>query len=278
MKILDNLKTGIVKAKTSNYNINLTQLILGVLILAVLGIGAWKLHSNKVDNLEGKLATEIKLKNALIDTISVYQNKRNEWVVEKLTIQESIKNLEKMNGQLSSAQNELIARVKELNKSNTVIAAALIQTQLKVDSLLLANGSVTVDTNKKTIEFTGKYVEGNKKMNYGFTLGKVLPAYMDVKPTLKIDLLEFPNTQTVDFHWKNNKQEGYPIAFSVSNSNDFYKTVNIESYAIKAIDKEVIDPNGWQKIGAFFKKTGNKFVYIGIGVGVGIATYAIFLK
>lgn len=267
------------KLKSFNYNINITQLILGVLILLVLGIGGWKLHNNKVNKVEKELATEIKLRNALVDTVHTFQNKEKEWVTEKLTIQEDIKNLQKMNGQLSADQRELISRVKELNKTNTVIAAALIRTQLRVDSLLLADGNVTVDTNKKTIEFTGKYVNEKKVMNYGFTLGKVLPAYMKEKPTLKIDLLEFPNTQTVDFHWKNDsKKEGYPVAFSVSNTNDFYKTVNIESYAIKAIDKEVIAPNGWQKIGSFFKKTGNKFVYIGIGVGVGIATYAIFLK
>lgn len=267
------------KLKSFNYNINITQLILGVLIVLILGIGGWKLYSNKVHKIENQLAAEIKLKNALLDTVHIFQNKEKEWVSEKLTIQGDIKDLQKMNGQLSADQKELLSRVKELNKTNTVIAAALIRTQLRVDSLLLADGNVTIDTNKKIIEFTGKYVDDKKVMNYGFTLGKVLPAYMTQKPTLKIDLLEFPNTQTVDFHWKNDsKKEGYPIAFSVSNSNDFYKTVNIESYAIKAIDKEVIDPNGWQKIGAFFKKTGNKFVYIGIGVGVGIATYAIFLK
>jgi hypothetical protein len=277
MTTIPEIKTRLNKLKTFNYNINLTQLILGVLILMVILIAGWKFHSNRVDTLKNELATEIKLKNALIDTVHTFQNKEKEWVSEKLSIQESIKNLENMNSKLTSAQNELIARVRELNKTNTVIAAALIRTQLRVDSLLVAGG-VNIDTTKKTIEFIGKYVDGNKKMNYGFTMGKVLPAYMDVKPTLKIDLLEFPNTQTIDFHWKNNKKEGYPVAFSISNSNDFYKTVSIDSYVIPEINKEVIKPNGWQKIGSFFKKTGNKFVYIGIGAGIGIATYLLIAK
>jgi hypothetical protein len=243
----------------------------------ILGIGAWKLHSNKIDKLETKLATEIKLKNALVDTVHTYQNKQKEWVTEKLTIQSTIKNLEKSNTQLTQDQKQLIATVKELNKNNTVIVAALVKMQVKIDSLLL-DGNVTVDTTKKQVSFKDEYVLDKKIMKYDFTIGKVVPATIGVKPTLFITSLEFPNTQTVDFFWKDNKKEGYPVSFSVANSNDFFKTVNIESYAIPEINKEQIKPTGWQKFTGFFKKTGDKLVYIGVGVGIGIATYAVFLK
>jgi len=259
------------------YAISLPAIIITGVIMIVLLLGGWKLYSNKVDKLENKIEAEVKLRNALADTITTYQNKEKEWVSEKLTIQGTLKDLEKTNVKLTQDQKYLIGKVNELNKDNTVIAAALIKMQLRVDSLLLAGG-VTVDTTKKTVGFIGKYANGEKKMNYNFTIGKVLPAYMNEKPTLTINLLEFPNTQTVDFHWKNNKKEGYPVAFSVSNSNDFYKTVSIDSYVIPEINKEVIKPTGWKKIGAFFKKSGDKFLYVGIGAGIGVAGYIILTK
>lgn len=281
MKSINSIKTGVankVKSlKTFNYNINLGQLILGLVVLFILVFGAWKLHSNKVNKLEAKYEAEVKLKNALVDTVHVYQNKQKEWVTEKLTIQSTIKNLEKSNTQLTQDQKQLIATVKELNRNNTVIVAALVKMQVKIDSLLL-DGNVTVDTTKKEISFKDEYVLDKKVMKYDFTIGKVLPATIGVKPTLLITSLEFPNTQKVNFFWKDNKKEGYPVSFSVANSNDFFKTVNIESYAIPELIKDQIKPNGWQKIGSFFTKTGGKLVYIGIGAGIGVGGYILLTK
>ena len=146
-----------------------------------------------------------------------------------------------------------------------------------MDSLLL-KGQVTIDTAHKKITFFDKYVDGKKTMNYNFTVGNVIPSPTNAKPTLLIGLLEFPNSQLVEFHWKNNKKEGYPIAFSVSNSNDFFRTVNVDSYIIPEINKEKIKPTGWQKFGSFFSKTGNRLIFVGIGGVIGVSGYMFLTK
>jgi hypothetical protein len=260
-----------------NVNLNLSTIILIGAITFLLFGGGIKLYQNKVDNLKDKLETEIKLKDALLDSVKHYQNKENEWVSEKLTIQETIKNLEKMNGQLTDSQRELLRRVVEANKKNAIITAALIQSQVVIDSLK-HQGQTTIDTTKKTINFKDNYRVDKKEFSYSFTIGKVLPAYMNEKPTLRIDSLYFPNKQFISFQWKKAKGKNYPISFSISNSNDFFKTVNIDSYAIPALDKDKIDPTGWQKFGNFFKKNGQTLMYIGIGGAVGVGTYIIMTK
>jgi hypothetical protein len=263
----------------ANFNVNLnlsTIILIGVIAFLLFG-GSIKLYQNKVDNLKDKLETEIKLKDALMDSIRYHKNKYNELVAEKLTIQETIKNLEKINGQLTASQKELMRRVIELNDKNAVIAAALVQNQIIIDSLI-HQGQTTIDTTKKTINFNDNYKEGKKEFSYSFTIGKVLPAYMNEKPTLRIDSLYFPNKQFISFQWKKVKGKNYPISFSVSNSNDFFKTVNLDSYAIPALKKDEIDPNKWQKIGNFFRKNGQTLMYIGIGGAVGVGTYIIMTK
>lgn len=262
--------------KKLNININITTLILIAIVLFVLLFGGWKYFNGKINNLNKDLETEVKLKNALIDNVNYYKNKEGEWTAEKLTIQESIKNLEKMNSQLTATQKELLSRVKEINDKNEVIAAALLETQVKIDSLLL-KGKTVVDSVNKTIKFVDNYKQDNYEMNYSFTVKNVIPAFNLIKPTLTIDSLKFPNKQLIDFHWKDNKKEGYPVTFSVSNSNDFFKTVNIESYSIPEISKEALKPNFWQKIDNFLGRTGNNLVYFGVGGAVGAATI-LYLK
>ena len=63
---------------------------------------------------------------------------------------------------------------------------------------------------------------------------------------------------------------GYPVSFSITNSNDFFKTENIESYVIPNITKEHLNPNGWQKVQNFYYKNKNSVIYTTIGVGVGV--------
>jgi len=261
----------------TNITINLTTLIIaGVILLLAIG-GGWKLYSNKVAKLNDKVASEIKLRNALIDTVTYHKNKNKELVAEKLTIQLSLKELQKMNGQLTQSEKELTARIKEAEKNSSVITAALIKTQARVDSLLHA-GQTVVDTTKKTVTFTARYVNDKKMFNYGFTIGNVLPFNPKLKPTLRIDSLFFPNTQFVSFNWKDNRKEGYPISFNVSNSNGFFSTVNIDSYAIPELNKTEIKPNFWKRVGNFFSKSGNNLIYIGTGGVLGAATYWYLTK
>lgn len=256
-------------------NINLTTLIIIGVVLLGLIIGGFGLYQQRVNKLNDKLETETKLRNALLDTVKNYQNKEKEWVAEKLTIQVSLKNLEKIQGQLTANQKEMLDRIKEVNKKNDIITAALIQTQVKIDSLI-HNGKTTIDTIKKQIIFSDYRKDGNKEVRYKFIVGNVLPSPLTAKPSLLIDSLSFPNKQFIEFHWKKEKKNGYPISFTVSNSNDYFKTVNIDSYAIPELSKEKLNPNGWQKIGNFFIRNGKTVIYISVGAVVGAtATYFI---
>jgi hypothetical protein len=244
-------------------NINLSTLILiGIITFLLIG-GGWTYYQNRVDNLKKELATETKLKNALLDSVEYYQNKEKEWVAEKLTIQTSVENLKNLNNKLTENQKELVKRIEEIGKDYKIIAAALIKTQVKVDSLLLRT-KPTIDTLKKTVAFADTYKEGKKEMSFSFTIGNVLPAFKNIDPYLRIDSLSFPNKQFVNFNWKNDKKEGYPVSFSVSNSNDFFKTVNIDSYIIPEVNKSELKPNNWQKFGKFIKGSGKTLITIGV--------------
>lgn len=252
--------------------------IIGIVIaiILILSLIVYFQHQSIV-NLKEKNKSEVNLRNALLDSVSRYQNERHEWVAEKLSLQETVKNLDKITGQLNSMQKELVTRIKEVEKGNDIIAAALFDTNVKIDSLL-HKGETIVDTTGRKITFRDLYKKDKKEVHYSFIVGEVLPADFKIKPTLLIDSLYFPNTQFIDFKWKNDKKAGYPISFSVTNSNDFFKTGNVESYIIPQITKEHLNPNGWQKFENFFIRNGNKVFYISVGVGVGAAGTLLLLK
>jgi hypothetical protein len=107
---------------------------------------------------------------------------------------------------------------------------------------------------------------------------KIFPQYQKFEPSLLFRHLEIPNEQFVDFHWKNEKKKGYPISFSISNSNKYIKTTNVESYAIPSLNKLNINPNGWQKFGNFMIKNGKTVIYIGIGGAIGAGTVYLLMK
>jgi hypothetical protein len=249
------------------------------LVVVLLLAGGTIIHfkNQKIASLKDEVKTEVKLRDALLDTVTVYKNKRDELVAEKLTIQATIKNLEKMYSQLSSDQKELIQRIKEIGKKNEVIAAALIKTDVKIDSLLAINGKngtvVTVDTTKKMFNINNLAAKDTSFV-YDIDVNNALPALPTIKPSLLFKSIEIPNKQFVEFHWKNDqKKKGYPIAFSISNSNKYIKVTGLESYAIPPLDKLKLDPSGWDKFGNFIIKNGKTVLYIGIGTGIGVAGY-----
>lgn len=252
--------------------------IIGIIVAVILVLSLIVYFQHKsIVNLKEKNKSEVKLRTALLDSVEHYRNERNELVAEKLTMQETIKNLDEITGQLNSMQKELITRIKVVEKKNDVIAAALFETSVKIDSLL-HGGETEVDIEGEKITFRDLYKKDRKEVRYSFIVGKVLPANIKIKPTLLIDSLYFPNTQFVDFKWKNDRKAGYPVSFSVTNSNDFFKTSNVESYIIPNITKEHLNPNGWQKFENFFIRNGNKAFYISIGVGVGVAGTLLLTK
>lgn len=256
-----------------------TILIIGVVVLLLFGSG-FGIFKNRIDSLNDRISTEIKLKDAMLDSIHYYSNSNDELVAEKLVLQGSIKNFEKMYNQLDSDQKELINRVKELNKNNTIIAAALIKTNVKIDSLL-TESNVSVDTMKNMITFSGSIKNNDGVLDnlvYDVAVGNVIPNSKTVKPSLKFNKLYLPNTQFIEFHWKDDSKKGYPISFSVTNSNDFYKVSDINSYAIPELDKSELVPSKWEKFVKWSKNNG-KFVFtIGIAGAVGAVGTLILLK
>ena len=231
--------------------------ILPYVIIVILGVIIY-FYANRTSNLNDKLASEVKLRTALLDTVDTYRNSRNELVSEKLTLQASLRELQKINGQLSENQKELLQRVKELNKKSDVIAAALYETNVILDSI--RKGKVTVDTTAKTITVKDSLPE----IQYSFTIGKVIPAYKGVDPTFDINKLVLTNKTFVTFDW-GKKKYGYPVSFSVTNTNKYFKTTKVDSYIIPEVVKPYVKPTFWQKLGTGFKKTGKYALAAGIG-------------
>jgi len=136
----------------------------------------------------------------------------------------------------------------------------------------MGTGIVVVDPDSNRVTF----IDSTEFLIYDIEIGKVMRASPLADPTILFKSLSLPNKQFIEFHWENNKKEGYPIMFSVSNSSPYYKTYNINSYAIPELQKEVVNPNGWQKVGQWFKRNGKTVLYVAGGAAVGAgATYVI---
>jgi|JFJP01.1.fsa_nt_gi hypothetical protein len=262
--------SAILKAIWDYLKINNRWAIALVIILLLLGGLIIDFQLNKIANLKEEVITEVNLKNALIDKVNVYQNKEKEWVTEKLTIQESVKNLEKMYGQLTNSQKELINRVKEVEKNGDIIAAALIETNIEIGKLRPPK----VEVNDSAITFS----DSTKNLDYIIEIGHVKPINLGIVPTLAFNKFKMPNKQFIEFHWKDEKKLGYPISFSVSNSNDYFKTTDISSYAIPELKKKDINPNGWNKITTWTVKNSKTIIYVGVGAAGGIAAYKLLAK
>jgi hypothetical protein len=249
------------------------QIIVWIVVLIVLILAVVIYFQQKrIANLKDKYQSEIKLKDALVDSVHNYQNKSDEWVAEKLTLQADIKDLKKINTQLTVSQKKLLAKIVEVEKENSIIVAALIETNVIINSL--KPYKVYIDTTRRNIAF----VDSTKDLKYCINIGKVMPAYLDSLPTLIFKQFVLPNEQFIEFHWKNDKKKGYPISFSVTNTNEYFKTVNIDSYAIKPITKEKLDPNGWQKIGNFFIRSGKTIAVVTVGAIGGATAFWLLTK
>lgn len=263
---------GILIAKILKYlSENNRWAILLILLLMIVGGIVFNLQRNSINNWKEKHQTEVKLRNALVDSVNYYTNKYGEEVAEKLTLQTSIKNLESINNKLTESEQNLLKRVKDVEKENNIITAALIEAEATIDSLLGA-GFVEINVEDSSFIFT----DTTEFFIYDITIGKAFPAILNVNPTITFNKLTLPNEQFVNFHWKDNKKEGYPIAFSTTNTSPYYKTNNISSYAIPELQKQEINPTGWQKITKWFNKNGKIVGFVAGGVVVGAAgTYVI---
>ena len=181
------------------------------------------------------------------------------------TIQADNALLKSAKDQLTKDQKELLARVKDANKKNVLITAALIKTQIKLDSVL--NGTAVVDDSAKTVTFYSNKADTN--INYELKAVDVKRSDINKMPTLKFVKFEMSNTSFVKFQWDKKSRTDYPVSFSVSNSNKYFTTANIESYAIPELQKDLVKPSFWNKLGTGIKTSGKYGIGIGIGVGLG---------
>lgn len=238
-----------------------TVIILVLLLLLILGAGY---HFNKLSEKNAKILEKENLSKALTDSVHHYKNKEGEWVSEKLTLQSSLKDLNDKNLILTSNQKELIKAVQDINKHNQVIDAAMIDMGVKLDGLKSSEQVIETDS-------TEKFVSNPKDttLNYEIIVNNVKRFNPSILPTLDFKKFQLPNKQTVEFHWKNDKKEGYPVTFTVTNSNPYYKVYNIDSYAIPELTRPNVKPTFWEKLGKLSKSTGGKIVFVGIGFVAG---------
>ena len=244
--------------KTINYK----QLIPYVVILILLVVVYFGYQRSV--KLSNDLKSENKLRLAMIDTVSTYKNKRDELVSEKRTLQFNLNEKEFKNLELVERVKETQKRNATLEKKVKVLAAALIESQVIIDSLQKSN--VVISEKDSSLIFTSTNPDTIK---YKLKVRPVLSIKGKI-PTLTFMEFNLPNKQFVEFHWKNNIKEGYPISFSTTNTNPYYKTVNIESYIIPEFKPDIVKPTFWKKIGNGVKKVGEKLIYVGIGFGAAV--------
>lgn len=249
-----------------NYTLNFDKRDAMIALLVLLLLIGGFYHFNTVSNHNDKLVQEKNLQHALTDSLRTYKNKENQWVSEKLTIQAETKELKDKNMTLTANQSDLVKRVDAINKNNQIISAALIQMSVKLDGL--RNDSPVLETDStETFASSPK----DTTLHYEILIKNVKRYNPAFKPVLEFTKFSIPNKQFIEFHWQNDKKEGYPISFSVTNSNPYYKVYNLDSYAIPELEKTKVKPSFWNKLGTFSKTWGGRALFFGGGVLVGAA-------
>jgi len=246
-----------------------TILIVGVL-LAVLFGGGFGIFSAKLNKANNELEQTVKFNNALEDSLRYTKNQLNEVKATKLTLQLSLKELNKQNDRLNNNQKELLSRINNLKDKNNLISAALVQSEMKIDSL--KNNSDTVEVNKEDTSITFK--KESEILNYDISVNKVVPINT---PELDINSLIIPNKQFIEFKFEDkNEYNQRPVSFSISNSNPLIKTKNADSYIIPEVNHS-IKPNFWDKFNNFLNKPTVKIIggtiIFGSGVYVGATLF-----
>lgn len=258
--------------KNFKIELNLSHIIAIILIIIIVfGVGI-SLYSKQISKKNTQIENEIKFRNALTDQIKQYQNKENEWVSEKLTLQTTLDNLSKSYENLNDLQKDLLKRLKNVEKGQTTIAAGLIDLVVIVDSLG-HTGSTDVDELHNTIQFTSI----GENLEYDFKIGNVKKSSEILNPTLNINQLRIPNKQEVHFYWENDRKEGYPVSFKITNTNPYINVVGMESYVIP-MNKTDVSPTNWDKFKTWNKKNKNIIIGGTVGTLVGVGLILLIVK
>lgn len=239
----------------------LYQLGLLVAVLIIAGLFFKSCQDKKA--LNAVKVEESNLRKALTDTLTHFQTKEGDWGAEKRTLQTELGVLKDNNLNLTENQKKLVKEVERQNKNGQTIAAAIVEMKAEIAGLKNDKPVLVTDTSAQFIP-----TEPNPYLDYDISVYNMKPLEFKT-PTLNINKISFPNTQSVNFHWRDDKKEGYPVAFSVTNTNPYFKINDIQSYAIPEVKKSELKPNFWQKIDKFGKSTGGKIVIFGAGVIAG---------
>lgn len=254
------------KNKKFKLELNIIHIIILILGFMLIFGGSYRIYRNQINKKNLQIQNEIRFRNALTAELKTYQNKEDEWVNEKLTLQTTIDNLSKSYENLNDLQKDLLRRLKNVEKGQTTIAAGLIDLVATVDSLE-HTGDTEVDEQYNTIQFTSF----GENIEYDFLVGNVKKSSEILNPTLNIQQLRIPNKQEVHFYWENDRKEGYPVSFKITNSNPYISVLGMESYAIP-MNKTDISPTNWDKFKTWNKKNKNIIIggTVGTLVGAGI--------
>ncbi len=240
--------------------IKISYVIIFFLLLIIGGGITNYFVSRKIHSLENKLTEQNNINAALNDTLHIYINKYNEITTEKTTIQANLETIKKRNNELTKNQKELITRIHKLTNEKNIIAAALVESQIKIDSLF-SHTKPIIDTLGNKITF----IKSDTNIYYNITTFNVKPI-IKLTSYLSINSLIIPNKQFIDFHWKDNKHyKQYPISFSITNSNPYVQTLNADSYIIPEINKRLLKPKGWDNIKFFFNNNKKTVFWSAIG-------------
>lgn len=254
------------------FNINITTLIIiSIIILIVFG-GGFSLMNISNNRLKANLEEERKLVSSLNDSLSMRINKYGEVVNEKLTLQTSIRRLDDLNNKLTEDQRNLLNRLRTNEREKSIINAALIKANFIIDSLLHGGDVLIGDSAITFIETKNPYIQ------YSIDILDVMPINSNLTPRMLFRHLNIPNDTYVEFFWKDDRKEGYPISFSVTNTNKFMMVHNIESYAIPSLQKEVLSPNGWQRFNQWLDVTGGNTGRYILGGAIGFTAAVLIFK
>ena len=256
----------------TQFTINLkTIIILGIIVVMLFG-GGFGFMGIQIKKTNDKLAEQVNLNNALNDKLKFTQNYLEETVATKLTLQTTIKKLENLNSNLSENQNELVSRIKTLEKNNNLISAALVRTEAKLDSALFDDGEVEIGDDYVS------YAKASDSIIFDLTMNNVQPLKPYKEPTVMFNQLRIPNKQFIEFKWKNDKEYYQrPISFSISNSNPLIVTTEADSYTIPEVNYNALNPTFGEKIEEFFEnpiiKWTSRALIFGTGIYIGAKTF-----
>lgn len=249
---------------------NLKNIIIIILLLLTIGGGYYL--TTRLENTNDKYEEELKLREALTDSIEVIRLKSGEVGVEKRTLQTKLSKLTDENINLNNSQKELIKKIntiqKERKRDQEVFAAARVKYETFIDSLNSVESVVSeVDTTNNILKF--RNLSDTMQFKYDIEIVGVKPFPKFSTPKIKFNKIDFPNTQTITFQFDKTKRKDYPVSFSVYNTNRYYRSNDIESYVIPEIQRNELTPSTTLKIWRFIKRNSDKLLFGGIGYGIG---------